>query len=105
MTGNIAHLDNSNFDKEIKDKHVAIIDFWAAWCGPCQMFGKVLEEFSSENPSVYCAKVNVDEAQDLASRFGVMSIPTILFFKEGKLVKTQVGMLPKSMLKQIIDTL
>jgi len=105
MSELIAHLNQSNFDKELKDKEIAIVDFWAVWCGPCQMFGKVLEEFAKENPKVYCAKVNVDEAQDLASKFQVMSIPTIMFFKKGKLIKTQVGMLPKSILKQVIDTL
>ncbi len=101
----IAHLTSSNFDTEIKNKEIAIVDFWAAWCGPCQMFGKVLEDFAKENPKIYCAKVNVDDSQDLASKFQVMSIPAIMFFKNGKLVKTQVGMVPKSMLKQIVDSL
>ena len=103
MTENILHLNDSNFDEEIKKHPFMIVDFWAVWCAPCQMFASILEEFANENPDITCAKLNVDENPQTASKFGIRSIPSILFFKNGELVDQQVGALPKQILQQVVD--
>ncbi|MDD5316784.1 MAG: thioredoxin [Candidatus Cloacimonetes bacterium] len=103
MSENIINLDDSNFKTELKKYKLAIVDFWAEWCGPCRMFASIFEEFALENKEVTCIKVNVDNAPKISTEYNVMSIPSIFFFKEGKLVKQTVGVLPKAMLKKIID--
>lgn len=103
MSEKVIILNDSNFKTEIKKHKLAIVDFWAEWCGPCRMFAGIFEEFASENTDVVCVKVNVDNAPITSSEYKIMSIPSILFFKDGNLVKQSVGVIPKAMLKKIVD--
>ena len=83
----------SNFVQEVLEAQgTVLIDFWATWCGPCRMQAPILEAFAAEHPEIKVGKVNVDESPELAEKFGIMSIPTLLVFKNGKLVKTAVGL-------------
>ncbi|HZU71348.1 MAG TPA: thioredoxin [Acidimicrobiales bacterium] len=102
MGANIVNLSDSTFDEEIKssDKPV-LVDFWAEWCGPCKMVAPVLEEIASENPDgIRVAKVNVDDALEVARRFEVMSIPTLILFKDGDPALRLVGARGKGQLLQ-----
>ena len=94
----IKYLKNENFEEEVAKEKI-LVDFYADWCGPCKMMGEVLE--TMENIDVL--KVNTDEHEDLAMKFGVMSIPTLILFKDGKEVKKQVGMLSKSELETWLE--
>ncbi len=98
----VKHLNSENFDSETS-KGVTLIDFWAEWCGPCKMLGPVLEEVAKEigNDAVI-AKVNVDEAQELAMKFAVRSIPAIFILKEGKTVQQLIGVQSKQVLVNAI---
>ncbi len=91
----IKYLKEENFDDEIKNGQV-LVDFYADWCGPCKMMGQVLEELDN----IKILKVNTDEFENLASRFGVMSIPTIILFKEGKEIAKNIGFMPKEELQK-----
>ena len=95
MTGKIKEISSDEFDKFIRDDKT-VIDFWAPWCGPCKMMGPVFEEAAGDlKDKAKFGKVNVDESSDLAQRFGIMSIPTIMFFRDGQLVDKVVGVLLK----------
>ena len=93
MAGNLQELTDTTFDEEIGSSDVPlIVDFWAEWCGPCRMVAPVLEQIASENQGkVRLAKLNVDDAPGIAQRFGIMSIPTLLVFKDGQAKKRIVG--------------
>ncbi len=93
----IVHLSKDNFEAEVmQSDQPVLIDFWAAWCGPCQMLGPVLEEIALEVDDVKIAKVNVDENQELAQKYSVMSIPMLALVKNGEVVATTVGAQPKA---------
>ncbi len=100
-------ITTDNFQQEVLDsKKVALVDFWAEWCGPCRMIGPVVEELSQEYADkALIAKCNVDDYGEVATPVGIRSIPTILFFKNGELVDRVVGAVPKAALKQKLDGL
>lgn len=97
---------SQEFDEAIKNGNVVIADFYADWCGPCQVQLPILEELSKElDGEVDIIKINVDQQQELAQRFGVRSIPTLVFFKDQKTVDTSVGLSSKEELKKRVSTL
>lgn len=98
----LIHLKDENFNKEIVNGTV-VVDFYADWCGPCQMLSPVIEELASERSNAKFIKVNVDEQQELAKQYGVMSIPTIIVFKNGKIKNTNVGFVPKEIIQSWIE--
>ena len=107
MADSILHLDEASFDAEIgKHPGILMVDFWAEWCAPCRAIAPALEELAQEsNGAVGLAKVNVDTSPALAARYGIRSIPTILFMREGKVLEQVIGSVPKSQLKKKLDSL
>jgi thioredoxin 1 len=102
---NVKTFTDSNFDEETK-QGVVLVDFWAEWCGPCKAIAPVLDDLTREaGGRVTLAKVNVDENHGLAARYGIRSIPTILFVKQGKVVDQVIGAVPKAKLKEKLDAL
>ena len=88
----VIHLTKDNFQEEVLDANVPVlVDFWATWCGPCQMVGPIIEEIGNEVTDQKICKVDVDENPELARQYRVMSIPTLAVFKEGEMVKREVG--------------
>lgn len=99
----IVNVSDQSFNAEVEGEGTVLVDFWAPWCGPCKMLAPILEELSTEvGDAVKIAKVNVDENPESASRFGVMSIPTLIFFKDGQPRDKVVGLNSKDALKGII---
>lgn len=99
-------LNNENFESEvIKSDKPVIVDFWAPWCGPCRMLGPRFEELSKEITDVKFCKVNVDENQDIAEKYQIMSIPTLIMFKNGQVSGKIIGAMSKDSLKEKINSL
>jgi thioredoxin 1 len=101
----VIELQDATFDEEMAQiDELTVVDFWAPWCGPCRMVAPVIEELAEElEGKVRFAKVNVDENQEIAQRYGVRSIPTLGFFQKGEPVGGVVGAFPKAALLQVID--
>ena len=98
------HLTSENFEEIVGKKGtIALVDFYADWCGPCKMFAPVFEETSNEITDVVFAKVNVDNEEILAMRYDVMSIPTVVLFKDGEPIRTNVGLAGKAKLIEMIN--
>ncbi|GJN64212.1 MAG TPA: thioredoxin [Candidatus Faecalibacterium intestinipullorum] len=97
-------ITKNNFASEVlqSDKTV-LLDFWASWCGPCRMLSPIVDQVADERPDVKVGKVNVDEQPELAGQFGIMSIPALLVFKNGKLVNQAVGSRPKASVLALLD--
>ena len=98
-------ITDSNFDEEIKNSQVPIlVDFWAEWCGPCKQIGPILEDIGeTKKDKLKILKLNIDENPQTPQKFGVRGIPTLMLFKDGKLVDTKVGSLPKNMLESWLE--
>ena len=100
----VVTITKDNFDQEvIKSDKPVLIDFWAAWCGPCRMVGPVVDKIAEEHPEYKVCKIDVDAQPELAGQFSVMSIPTLLVFKEGKMVNKTVGVASKEALLKMFD--
>jgi thioredoxin 1 len=98
-------VTKKNFASEVANSEkTVLLDFWAPWCGPCRMISPVIEQIADEAPDIKVGKINVDEEQELAAQFGIMSIPALLVLKEGKVVKKSVGAKPKSAILEILET-
>ena len=92
----IVTITQNNFNEEVLQSNTTVLlDFWASWCGPCKMLAPVLEEIAAERADLKIGKINVDEQPQLASQFDIMSIPTLLVFKDGKQVNQGIGYMPK----------
>ena len=95
---------NTNFSDLLQDSKLVVVDFWATWCGPCRMLSPILDEVEAEMPNdITVVKVNVDDADEIAAQYRIMSIPTLLFFKNGKVVDKTVGAMPKNALIDKIE--
>jgi thioredoxin 1 len=102
----VVELTNENFEKEVASfPGTVMVDFWAPWCGPCRMVGPVVEELAKDyQGKAKVGKLNTDEAQEIASKFGIRSIPTLLFFKNGEVVSQMVGAYPKSKISEKLES-
>lgn len=100
----VIHSNEQNFKKDaLESKKITLVYFWAEWCGPCITMSPKVEEFAKKTDNVNVVKINVDESQQLASKYGVMSIPTLFVFKNGEIVDQNVGVLSVEQLKSLVD--
>lgn len=98
----ILNVTDTSFSSEVESGGIVLVDFWAQWCPPCRLIAPILDELDKEIPELKIAKLNVDANPETASRFGVMSIPTLIVFKDGQAVDKVVGFRPKEALKSLL---
>lgn len=101
----LIHFNTQGFDKALASDVPMLVDFWATWCGPCQMLGPVIEQLAEEyeGKDVVIGKVDVDENPELAGRYGVMSVPTVILFKNGEEAERKVGVMPFDVYAELLD--
>ncbi len=100
----IITITQENFETEVlKSEKTVLLDFWADWCGPCRMLSPIVDEIASEHPEIKVGKVNVDNEQELAMKFKVMSIPSLFVIKNGEIVKSSAGLMPKNQILSMLD--
>ena len=100
----VKHVKTSEFQEIAEGAPLAMVDFWAPWCGPCHMLGPVMEDLAAQYEGrALVAKVNVDEEPELAQRFGVMNIPTVVFLKQGREFDRKIGAFPPAVFKEVLD--
>ena len=96
-------ITKDNFKEEVLEaKGTVLIDFWASWCGPCRMLAPIVDEVAEKHPEIKIGKINVDEEEELAQQFNVMSIPTLMVFRNGKKIQESVGMVPKEQIEAML---
>jgi len=98
-------ITNTNIDSVLENNKIAVIDFWAEWCGPCRMLNPIVSGVAEKNNDVLIGKVNVDENSDLSVKYGVRNIPTLVFLKEGKVAKKLIGISSAVQIQKEIDSL
>ena len=100
----VISINSSNFQTEVlESSKPVLLDFWAPWCGPCKMVAPIVEEIAGENDQITVGKINVDEEMELAVRFGVTSIPTLVVMKDGNPVQTAIGYRPKAEILKLLE--
>jgi thioredoxin 1 len=104
VSGNLTEVTDNNFAAEVLEAgQPVLVDFWAPWCGPCRIIAPHLEELDNERDDLTVVKMNVDENPETAAKYGIMSIPTLILFKNGQVAKQVVGALPKARLQQELE--
>ena len=99
----VIEITKENFENEVvKSDKIVLLDFWAPWCGPCRMLSPIVDEVAEEHPEIKVGKINVDEQEELAARFDVMSIPSLFVLKNGEVVNQSVGAIPKAQVVALI---
>ena len=100
----MTHFNKETFEKTLAEGKLMMVDFWAEWCGPCQMLGPVIESLAEQyEGKAVVGKVNTDEEQELAMSFGITGIPTVIFFKDGKEIDRKVGVMPPDAYIQVLE--
>ena len=100
----VAHITKDNFEELVlKNPKPVLLDFWAVWCGPCRMVAPIVEELAAERADIVVGKVNVDEEMELAARFGIVSIPTLIVMKDGQVAAKAVGYMPRAKIEALLE--